>query len=961
MDDLAGLDWSSNAKKTNPAPFPTLRPSPSPSNSGTSTPLNLPQPGNPAFNRPLRPPSKPATPSNDPFASSLSIGSKPAQDTRSLQERQQALVEEKARKAAQDRKQFESHFGAGGAHLDSLGQNGSTSSSRAATPSTYPTPSIAPPGNKPKSPFGNVGGPASTLKRAEQDDDILAAFNSSAPVDASSHFPPPSQGQVGRSTPAAQTSTQDVYNFDDDDDPFGLNKMSNKQTGSRSREPVSTSNNDKDDDDILGMLGKPVSEVKKQTQKSAPSRRVERLDSTNGNGSPEDKAVVELVDMGFTAEKAAIALAQTDSGYDVQAAVGILLTQAHTDSKQKAQRRPERSPPGTQEDGRSRRRNQDNREDKSVPAWMREGEPRASSGSRNRDDRSPAGEKDAAQYAQEIGSSLFKSANSLWKAGQKKVQKAIAEYDGNPDSSQPKWMRDAQLEEAAAKQRPDGSSRGKSKQAEQDLTDEAARLEAGERPQAPPRKARQEPNSHFADELPPRPRQDRVETQARRRTDELLGAQTSRPASATRMTRQDLEDQTPQSYVSPARRRRGTPDPSQALSEPSRSATSSPLSTSSPPVASRNPFHSAVPPTQKAPVSRPVSKPATPIPTRPKAPLRKVPPVDASALALSARHRTSGTEAFKRGDYAQAHDAYTSAMRSLPQNHPIVIVILCNRALTGIKTGDAKAAVADADSALAIIGPSNGEDEKIAITDSSGLSEDKEMKEFFGKALMRKAEGLEHLERWSDAAKAWRAAVEAGVGGAVSIHGRNRCEKASGEGGSKQSSCANTPKPQPAAARRPPPRPKPSALSDLGQSTGSSDAVQKLRAQHAAQSAEEDEKFALTDAVDAKLVAWKGTKKDNLRALLGSLDVVMWPEAGWKKVGMNELVQPSRVKIVYMKAIARVHPDKVSSLFLFVMMQHRLMQKQIPSNATTEQKMISAAVFATLNEAWDKFKADNGL
>jgi hypothetical protein len=44
-----------------------------------------------------------------------------------------------------------------------------------------------------------------------------------------------------------------------------------------------------------------------------------------------------------------------------------------------------------------------------------------------------------------------------------------------------------------------------------------------------------------------------------------------------------------------------------------------------------------------------------------------------------------------------------------------------------------------------------------------------------------------------------------------------------------------------------------------------------------------------------------------------------------------------------MKAIAKVHPDK------------------IPQTATTEQKMISAAVFATLNEAWDKFKADNNM
>jgi hypothetical protein len=34
---------------------------------------------------------------------------------------------------------------------------------------------------------------------------------------------------------------------------------------------------------------------------------------------------------------------------------------------------------------------------------------------------------------------------------------------------------------------------------------------------------------------------------------------------------------------------------------------------------------------------------------------------------------------------------------------------------------------------------------------------------------------------------------------------------------------------------------------------------------------------------------------------------------------------------------------------------------QIPQDATTEQRMISGAVFSALNEAWDKFKTDNNL
>jgi len=55
-------------------------------------------------------------------------------------------------------------------------------------------------------------------------------------------------------------------------------------------------------------------------------------------------------------------------------------------------------------------------------------------------------------------------------------------------------------------------------------------------------------------------------------------------------------------------------------------------------------------------------------------------------------------------------------------------------------------------------------------------------------------------------------------------------------------------------------------------------------------------------------------KEANIRALIASLETVLWPELGWVKVGMHELVTPSQVKIRYTKAIAKVHPDKVSIL-----------------------------------------------
>ena len=139
------------------------------------------------------------------------------------------------------------------------------------------------------------------------------------------------------------------------------------------------------------------------------------------------------------------------------------------------------------------------------------------------------------------------------------------------------------------------------------------------------------------------------------------------------------------------------------------------------------------------------------------------------------------------------------------------------------------------------------------------------MKEVWGKAVVRKAEALEALEKYGEAVGLWRVAVEAGVGGVAGIRGRERCERALGKdrGGAGKA----------AAARR--------TVAARKAEGEDSEAVRRMREANEAAERADDERFALTDAVDAKLVAWKGTKSDNLRALLGSLDKVLWLETGY--------------------------------------------------------------------------------
>ncbi len=927
MDDLSGIDWSQPAKKTpstTPAAFPPYRQSPTPQLSGRSTPLSAlsaQQSGagqNASSFASFKPPSKPATPANDSFASLVSINSSKAQtSTLSLQERQKQLQEEKLKQEAERRKQYDASFGgADSTHWDTLGSEKSTPepTSFAAirpAPNDTASQSLSRTINKP------FAGLDTSSKRPVQskpaDNDFLAAFNSSAPVDKSSHFPPPSTGS-GRSTPAYNTnlsrgqsplppSTSSNAFLDDDDDVFGLKKMAQKSASPAPPPPPSNG-----DDDILGLLSKPVSEferVEKQREPVHEERAKKPRKPSPGPQSAHDKAVAELVDMGFPAERSAIALATTESGFDVQAAVGWLLNQAHAEAKQRTQERSqdrsqrshdefeERPNRGNRSDARATSR--EARSGGSVPAWMKEGESRSRSGQRNQDGQSQ--EKDATQMASEIGSTIFKSANSLWKTGRKQVKKAMADFQQESDPNMPKWMRDAQAAENASRS-------SKNQGSTQDATDEAMMLEAGTRPSKATRSSdmRQQP-----DVLPVRQR--RFEDEGRNGYPDRMASQSpsqrQQPASlekrpAARLTREDVEEKSAQAYISPARRKKTTPQPQVDLFSPEPvQSTSTPQKTT--PIQSNNPF------LQPASTSKARSPVVTPPPPKPKAPPRQIPPVSSSALTSSASHRQKGSEAFKRGDYSAAHTAYSAALSPLPQSHPVTIIVLCNLAVTNIKVGDPKAAISNADAALAIIGVSRGEGEKIV---TGGLEGDKDMKEFYGKALMRKAEALENMEKWADAHKVWKEAVHNGVGGAVSIQGRNRCEKAAG--GNKTSAA-------PAAAKRPPPRKptpaRPSAMSDLGGGPAKdSEAVKRMKAANAAAERADDEKFALTDQVDAKLVAWKGTKADNLRALLGSLDKVLWEEAGWKKVNMGDLVMPNKVKIVYMKAIAKVHPDKVSLL-----------------------------------------------
>lgn len=878
MNDLSGLSWSSNQTEAKKPPFsnsalhyPHALQS---NNSGRSTPFS-------ASSGPSNPSSKPATPANDSFANLVSFSSGNSTKNLTLLEQQKKLEGEKARKEAASKTQFEAHYGAQNAQFwDSLEHD-----------SKRPVVS------------GAVS-VQSNLHSQDDDDDLLAAFNASAPVDASTNFPVPAEQVAATrhdvrtspytfSKPPAMDKGDEGFIGLEDDDPFGLDQLRTK--------PVPMIQDPPNEDDFLGELSKPVSAFSRQeghTESAFATTRPVQQSTPSKPTDEVDRALAELIDMGFPPERAQQALKTTSSGVDVQAAVSWLLTEAHAESRQKTRGRASREhhPVGHLEQSQGRQV----RSDESFSSREDAGALRAPR-SRSAKREANSVEREAIQSASAFGSNFLKAANSMWKTGSKKMQQVVNDLNSEHDPSQPRWMKDtsfnAQVDLDLRRQPHFDAEERAASNLEQKyangLTDEALLLESNAgRPSRPTAHQRHEysDNHHPLNSQP----SSKLNTDRWAQQHSAI-AQNSPLAADSRLyvSKATTSTQSAQAYISPARRKRPVAQPA-----PSQSQTNIDIFDTK-----------SARPAEKSQQTLPshLQTSSNALPMRPKAPSsRKVPEISQEVLASIRRQREMGAEAYKRGDYAAAHDAFTQALASTPDKHPIMIIICSNRAMTALKIGEPKSAIEDADRALDVIGTSRGEAEFIELGNNEIR---KPMRDFFGKALMRKAEALEQLELWSDAAQAWKQAVETGHGGSTSIQGRNRCEKAAGISKKPAVSAGKTP-----AMRGPPSSRTGNANASAASTTTHYEAVNRLRAANKEAERLDEEKFNLAESVDARIAEWKGGKQDNLRALLASLDTILWPEAGWKKINMSELVLPNKVKVQYMKGIAKVHPDKVCSL-----------------------------------------------
>jgi hypothetical protein len=120
-------------------------------------------------------------------------------------------------------------------------------------------------------------------------------------------------------------------------------------------------------------------------------------------------------------------------------------------------------------------------------------------------------------------------------------------------------------------------------------------------------------------------------------------------------------------------------------------------------------------------------------------------------------------------------------------------------------------------------------------------------------------------------------------------------------------------------------------------------AVNELREKEAEQQEILNQKLQLDDKVSGKINAWAGAggKKNNIRSLLSTMENVLWEDAGWTPVPLSELMDPKKVRRVWLKAVAVVHPDKVQS-------------------SDVEHQLTAERIFNVLRDSFDSFKSELG-
>jgi len=116
-------------------------------------------------------------------------------------------------------------------------------------------------------------------------------------------------------------------------------------------------------------------------------------------------------------------------------------------------------------------------------------------------------------------------------------------------------------------------------------------------------------------------------------------------------------------------------------------------------------------------------------------------------------------------------------------------------------------------------------------------------------------------------------------------------------------------------------------------------ALKELREREKRTKEAEDEEDIVRRRLEPKVKRWSEEhgKKKQLRALLASLQIILWPECNWKPVNIGDILDDKKARRCYLKATLKVHPDKTKDL-------------------DAEKRFIAKRVFDALSQAFTEFE-----
>ncbi|MCO5613769.1 hypothetical protein L7F22_068047 [Adiantum nelumboides] len=809
--------------------------------------------------------------------------------------------------------------------------------------------------------------PVRTAAASTTNDDDLWNFNGISSNKQQSAIKPNNNLRAPAPAPAVSAAkkpaSKDPFDFSEFEDPADFQSSAlggGGEDGQSGRKPVQARNGHADnsqsrrgkaallgdssleEDNILGSLGRPAKPLSSTYDDAFGDEEVPKPSQARNarTSSPPPHIIGQVVEMGFSPQQARDALSQTPGGQNVQAALEILLQGSRGQSgrgtpnvadRDTNEERDRKYALRLQREEQSSRSGRSRDDDDDVDGFSkrRQGENEGS-----RSDTPVDWQKQADQlYAQAsvLGANMFSKANALWSTAKSQAQRALDEHNGGSGAGsaagsgrsspatgsdrarnrrwavpsrdgsarkewqgKPKWMVDAENEDQDAPgverivQEDGNRERNKGSSFKDDFD--------GEQDQAPP----------FFD-------------RSRAAKDKAKVVEEQRASPRTQQPAADLWGSANGTATQERR-----PSPAEGPQASKKNNAPNWMS------GNRSPT-----PQNGTKVKEAVAKRQ-----------RQLVADEAGAIQNSSKHKQRGNELFKRGSYGEAEAAYGAALSALDANpHSIRrVVLLNNRANARLKNGDAKGALDDTLAILRLIVVEEGEksspfllfrpsqETPLPLPEYAEVN----LREGYAKALLRRAQAEEMLERWDPALSVWSLLEKyereegSGANGVSNMRaakeGRGRCDKML-KGGDINGTSAQGPKPVNNVRVR--------AAAASAVAKAEAKVKERLRAENAAAAKEEATKDSLRDSVDGRILAWKNGKENNVRALLASLHDVVWPGLGWKKVGMHELVMDNQVKKVYMRAIGRLHPDKLT-----------------PKSNTIEERMLGGAVFSVLNDAW---------